>query len=72
MAWRTVFGEHFNYDLLGFQQKCTAYRDTEGKRNVSFGTLDEIKLYLEGLAQRYQLRGDDPIKIRFQAVVCCI
>ena len=28
---RTVFGEHFNYDLLGFQHKCTACRDTEGK-----------------------------------------
>ena len=28
---RTVFGEHFNDHLLGFQHKCTAYRDTEGK-----------------------------------------
>ena len=28
---RTVFGEHFNYYLLGFQHKCTACRDTEGK-----------------------------------------
>ena len=28
---RTVFGEHFNYDLLRFQRKFTACRDTEGK-----------------------------------------
>ena len=37
------------------------------KRNVSVGALDEIKPDLEGLAQRYQLLGFDPIKVRLQA-----
>ena len=27
---RTVFGEHFNYYLLGFQHKCTACREGKG------------------------------------------
>ena len=28
---RTVVGEHFNYDLLGFQHKCNAFKNREGK-----------------------------------------
>ena len=32
---RTVFGEHFNYDLLEFQHKCTACRDAEGNGKAS-------------------------------------
>ena len=31
---RKVFGEHFNCHFLGFQHKCTACRDTEGKKRL--------------------------------------
>jgi len=33
---RTVFGEHFNYELLGFQHKCTVCKSSVSKgKNVA-------------------------------------